>query len=121
MVKYFVNLSLFLLPLETYTNLMATKFRLIIKELGESVNVNVRFSETSPRAPFPPYSLYKNVKFITYINVHMFTRHQRPTFLLTCDMLPLTKSNVHTNVHMFTHVHTRKFYEFRTQYPGEYF
>ena len=87
---------------------------LIIKELNESVNVNVVFFKTLPTRALSPYSLYKNVKFITYINVHMFTRHQRPAFLLTCDMLPLTKSNVHTNVHMFTHVHTRQFYEFRT-------
>lgn len=107
LVKYFVNLSPFLLPLETYTNLMATKFRLIIKDLGESVNVNVRFSKTSPRAPLSPYSLYKNVKSLYNINVHMFTRHQRPAFLLTCDMLPLVLPLAFSNVHMFTHVHTR--------------
>jgi hypothetical protein len=105
LAKYFELYFCFLLPLETYTNLMATKFSLIIKELSKSVNVNVSFFKTSPRAPFPPYSLYKNVKFITYINVHMFTRHHKPPILLTCDTLPLTKSNVHANVHMFTHVH----------------
>ena len=86
---------------------MATKFRLIIKELRESVNVNVVFFKTLPTRPLPLLSLYKNVKFIYKYNVHMFTRHQRPAFLLTLDVLPLVLPLTFCNVHMFTHVHKR--------------
>jgi len=78
---------------------MATFKGLIFKHLSNIVNVNDANMKTFP---FPPLSILIYIYFYLYINVHTFTLEAESPFLLTSETLPLTKSNVHANVHMFT-------------------
>ncbi len=78
---------------------MATFKILVFSYLREFVNVNDVNMKT---LPLPPLSILIYIYFYLYINVHTFTLDAESPFLLTLETLPLTKSNVHANVHMFT-------------------